>query len=162
MCFGARVFLPMLCSSTRGDQASDLCTWFRISFVSWTTTYAFFLCCFYLHWSKISLDQPEVFPHDTYEIKMWGREIVGFFLVLCQKERLGGDCASEIGKGWWWIVCLLILFFLSCNLLSAKIMILLSSFWQKQLVSFFSFPSLQVQEGSHWCVQCLTLLVTPL
>jgi len=37
-------------------------------------------------------------------------------------------------------ICLLVYFFLSFNLLSSEIMILLSSLWQKQLGFCFFFP----------------------
>lgn len=78
----------MLCFSSRKDQVLDLCASLLICFVSWATGCAF--SSFVFIYTEVKyLDQTEIFPHDTYEIKTWGKE-AEFFLGLCQKGCLEG------------------------------------------------------------------------
>lgn len=78
----------MLCFSNRKDQVLDLCASLLICFVSWATGCAF--SSFVFIYTEVKyLDQTEIFPHDTYEIKTWGKE-AEFFLGLRQKGCLEG------------------------------------------------------------------------
>lgn len=78
----------MLCFSSRKDQVLDLCASLLICFVSWATGCAF--SSFVFIYTEVKyLDQTEIFPHDTYEIKTWGKE-AEFFLGLRQKGCLEG------------------------------------------------------------------------
>lgn len=80
-------FFPMLCFSTGEDQVSDLlCTWFRISFVSWTTTYVFFLCAVFIYTEvKYLLISQKYFHVILTKLKCGGGKLCFFW--FCVRRR---------------------------------------------------------------------------